>query len=113
MGRPRHYASNAERQRAFRRRLDTEWARVDRGALERHHARLQGLQEAIRAAAAAGDTTARRCSAAGVDTMLEKLTAHFAACASAPAGSAAAHRPTPDAGSSPHAARSARRRGQP
>jgi hypothetical protein len=81
MGRPRQYASDAERQRAFRRRRDEEWARVDRGALERHNARLDRLQAAIRAAAAAGDATARACAAASVDTVLEQLIRHFTACA--------------------------------
>jgi len=77
MGRPRLYASGAERQRAFRQRLEAETARVDRGALDRLHARLNRLQEAVRAAAQAGDEVAAACEAAGVDTMLEKLTHYF------------------------------------
>src|SRR5207247_8765119 len=55
MGRPRQYGSDAERQRAFRQRQEQTIARVDRGALDRHHARLDQLQAALRAAAAAGD----------------------------------------------------------
>jgi hypothetical protein len=77
MGRPRLYASGAERQRAFRQRLEAETARVDRGALDRLHARLNRLQEAVRAAAKAGDEVASACEAAGVDTMLERLTHYF------------------------------------
>ena len=77
MARPRQYASNAERQRAFRERQEQTIARVDRGALDRLHARLDQLQEVLRAAAAAGDETARACHAAGIDTMLERLTDHF------------------------------------
>jgi hypothetical protein len=81
MARPRQYASDAERQRAFRQRQQAQIARVDRGALDRLHARLDQLQTALRAAAAAGDTTARTCQAAGIDTMLERLAHHFNECA--------------------------------
>jgi hypothetical protein len=77
MGRPRQYASNAERQRAFRHRQAEQVARVDRGALDRLHARLDQLQAALWAAADAGDEPARACGAAGIDTMLERLTGHF------------------------------------
>jgi hypothetical protein len=77
MGRPRQYASDAERQRAFRQRQAATISRVDRGALDRLHARLDQLQAALRAAAAAGDETARACQAAGIETMLERLTRHF------------------------------------
>jgi len=44
MGRPRQYGSDAERQRAFRQRQEAQIARVDRGALDRLHARLDQLQ---------------------------------------------------------------------
>jgi len=77
MGRPRQYGSDAERQRAFRQRQEAQIARVDRGALDRLHARLDQLQAALRAAADAGDETARACQAAGIDTMLERLVRHF------------------------------------
>lgn len=97
MGRPRQYASDAERQRAFRRRLEEEWVRVDRGALEQLHTRLDRLQEAIRAAAAAGDPTAQACGAASVDTLLERLIQHFTACADAPRAAAATRGSTPPA----------------
>jgi hypothetical protein len=78
MGRPRQYASDAERQRAFRQRQVATIARVDRGALDRLHGRLDQLQAALWAAAAAGDEAARACQAAGIETMLERLTDHFA-----------------------------------
>jgi hypothetical protein len=81
MARPRQYASNAERQRAFRERQEATIARVDRGALDRLHARLDQLQAALWAAARAGDATARGCQAAGIETMLERLTDHFSQCA--------------------------------
>jgi hypothetical protein len=77
MGRPRLYGSGAERQRAFRQRLEVETVRVDRAALDRLHARLDRLQEAVRAAANAGDDVASACSAASVETLLEKLTRYF------------------------------------
>src|SRR5438876_4274889 len=78
MGRPRQYGSDAERQRAFRQRQEAQIARVDRGALDRLHARLDQLQAALWGAAAAGDETARSCRAAGIDTMLERLIRHLA-----------------------------------
>jgi hypothetical protein len=77
MARPRQYASDAERQRAFRRRQARETVRVDRPALERLHALLHRLQMAIYAAATAGDATARACSAAHWETLLEQLAHHF------------------------------------
>jgi hypothetical protein len=77
MGRPRQYDSDAERQRAFRERERATIARVDRRALDRLHGRLDELQAALWRAAA-GDETARACQAAGIETMLERLTAYFA-----------------------------------
>lgn len=77
MGRPREYESGAARQRAWRERDKRETARVDRGALERLHRRLDALQEAVDTAARAGDEVARRSRAAGVDTVVEKLTRYF------------------------------------
>jgi hypothetical protein len=77
MGRPRLYGSAAERQRAFRQRLEAASVRVDRTALDQLHARLDRLQAAVRAAASAGDDVASACSAASIDTMLEKLTRYF------------------------------------
>lgn len=82
MGRPRQYESGAQRQRAFRQRLEGEWPRVNGVALERLHARLDQLQVAVRAAADAGDETARACQAGGVETVLERVIRHFEACAS-------------------------------
>ncbi len=77
MGRPRQYGGGAERQRAFRQRQEATTRRVDRGALDGLERRLDELQAAMWAAAAAGDETARRCGAASVETILEKLTRHF------------------------------------
>jgi hypothetical protein len=77
MGRPRQYASAAERQRACRQRREQETVRVERRALDGLHMRLERLQAAIRRAAAAGDATAQACRAISVETMLEKLISHF------------------------------------
>ena len=41
MGRPRQYANAAERQRAYRERLEAEMVRVNRESLERLEARLE------------------------------------------------------------------------
>jgi hypothetical protein len=81
MGRPRRYGSGAERQRAFRERQERETRRVDRRALEGLEGRLNALQEAVWAAASAGDEVAKRSQAVGVETMLEKLTRYFAGSA--------------------------------
>jgi hypothetical protein len=77
MGRPRQYGSDAERQRAFRQRLQTEWPRVNGAALERLHQRLDELQQAVWAAEDAGDESGRACSAASVETVLERVIQHF------------------------------------
>lgn len=79
MGRPRQYGSGAERQRAFRERLEAEWPRVNGEALERLHARLDQLQAAVWAAADAGDEMARACRAASVETVLERVIQQFEA----------------------------------
>ena len=77
MGRPRQYASAAERQRAYRERLDEEMVRVNRGSLERLEARLEQLHQAVRVAARAGDPVAQACSEGSIDGMLAKLTDYF------------------------------------
>jgi hypothetical protein len=81
MGRPRQYGSGAERQRAFRQRLEAEWPRVYGPAREGLNRQLDRLQAAVRAAAAAGDETARACRAGSVETVLERVIRHFEACA--------------------------------
>jgi hypothetical protein len=77
MGRPKQYASAAEKQAAYRARLDATTLLVERAALERLHQRLDALQQAIRAAAAQGDAFARQCTAVSTETMLEKLIVAF------------------------------------
>ena len=79
MGRRRQYGSGAERQRAYRVRLEAETVRVDRRALNGLHRRLEALQEAMRAAGREGDEMARQCGAASVETMLEKMIGYFQA----------------------------------
>jgi hypothetical protein len=84
MARPRAYdqsapATNAERQAAKRARDREQWVEISREAHDAHNTRLEALQTAIHEAAQRGNTTAKACNAASIETMLEKLTAHFAA----------------------------------
>jgi hypothetical protein len=79
MGRRQQYGSAAERQRAFRQRLEEEWPRVNGGALSRLHERLAQLQAAVNAAALAGDELACACRAGSVETVLERVTQQFEA----------------------------------
>jgi Lon protease-like protein len=86
MARPRKYsetaaATGAQRQAAKRARDREQWVEVARDGYEAHAARLDKLQAAIYDAAARGDETAAACNAANVETMLEKLAAHFEAVA--------------------------------
>lgn len=77
MGRKRQYATDAERQAAHRARVKVETVTVDRGAHDAHQARLERLQSAIDQAARRGDPVAKKCRAASVDTMLERLAGYF------------------------------------
>jgi hypothetical protein len=77
MGRPRQYGSAAERQRAYRERLEEEMVRVNRRELERLEARLERLNQAVREASRAGDPVAQACSEVSIDGMLAKMTAYF------------------------------------
>jgi hypothetical protein len=77
MARSKVYASAAEKQAAYRARLDATTAMVDRAALDRLHQRLEQLQAAIGSAARSGDPFARRCRTVSVETMLDKLIAAF------------------------------------
>jgi len=82
LARPKQYASAAQKQAAYRARLEASTVLVDRSALERLHERLNRLQAAIGSAAGAGDPFARRCHAASIETMLDKLAAAFQEAAS-------------------------------
>ena len=86
MGRPRQYATAAERQRAYRQRQEAEAPRVSRRALDGMHLRLEHLHAAIEAAATAGDAVAKACPSNSWETMLEQLIRYFrgAATNSAP-----------------------------
>jgi hypothetical protein len=88
MGRRRQYASGAERQRAYRQRLEAEWPRVHGRGLEWLREHLDRLQVAVRAAAAAGDETARACQAGSVETVLQRVIQQFEARAQPPAEAA-------------------------
>ena len=77
MARPRQYQSAAAKQAAYRLRQRANTVTVDRAALDRLHQRLDILQSAVAEAARHGDPLARRCRAASIDTLLDKLTAAF------------------------------------
>ena len=77
MGRPRQYANGAERQRAYRQRLEADWPRVNGGGLDWLRQHLDRLQVAVRAAADAGDETARACQAGSVETVLVRVIEQF------------------------------------
>jgi hypothetical protein len=77
MGRPKLYSSGAQKQAAYRARLEASTAVVDRQALDHLRQRSEALQEAVSVAARRGDPLARRCVAASVETVLEKVTAAF------------------------------------
>ena len=82
MARPQQYQSAAAKQAAYRLRQTASTVVVDRAALDRLHKRLDTLQSALAEAARRGDPLARRCRAASIDTMLDKLTAAFQAAES-------------------------------
>jgi hypothetical protein len=71
-------ATNAERQAAKRARDKTQWVEISREAHDAHNTRLEALQTAIHEAARRGDSTAATCNSANLETLLEKLQAHFA-----------------------------------
>ena len=77
MGRRKYYATAAERQAAYRRRLQEETLVVDRHSLERLDQRLARLHDAITTAMVQGDALARRVRCASVDSTLDKLTELF------------------------------------
>ena len=79
MGRPKHYATAADRQAAYRQRLHTETVVVDRPALARLEARLARLHAAIAQAARRGDPCARQVLHGSQETTLEALCAWFEA----------------------------------
>jgi len=77
MPRPRRYATNEERQAAYRKRLKETTYVVDKSVLELHHHKLDLLKHAVQAACDAGDPIARQVRANSSDTVLEKLIAYF------------------------------------
>jgi hypothetical protein len=84
MARPRAYdqsapATAAQRQAAKRERDKVQWVEVARDGYHAHNARLEALQTAIHEAAQRGDETATACNSANIETLLEKLAAHFKA----------------------------------
>ena len=80
MGRPRKYATHAERQAAYRARSTAErtWIVVNRYSLELLEARLERLHSAVQGAADRGDPLARLLAAGSADTCVDKITAWFA-----------------------------------
>ena len=77
MGRRKYYATAAERQAAYRRRLRDETLVVDRHSLECLDQRLARLHDAITTAMVHGDALARRVRGASVDRTLDQLTELF------------------------------------
>jgi hypothetical protein len=77
MGRPRQYANAAERQRAYRERLGEETVRVNRRALERLEARVEGLYRAVQGASRAGDSLAAAWNEGSEEGMLARMTSYF------------------------------------
>jgi hypothetical protein len=97
MARPKQYQSVSAKQAAYRLRQRATTVAVDRAAWDRLHQRLEALQSAVAEAARRGDPLARRCRAASIDTMLDKLISTFQAAASAspePTPQRAATKPT-------------------
>lgn len=84
MGRPKQYATFAERQAAYRQRVREETVVIDRARLDRLRAQLDGLQLAIAQAKRAGDPCARQVGHASVETTLAALTAWFHTQAAVP-----------------------------
>ena len=82
MARPQQYRSAAAKQAAYRLRQTATTVVIDRAALDRLHKRLDALQSALEEAARRDDPLARRCRAASIDTMLDKLIAAFQAAES-------------------------------
>jgi len=77
MGRPKLYLTDADRQAAYRSRLGSSKAVVDRASLDALHQRLEALRDAVHSAAKRGDSLALSCRAGSVDTMLDRLIEHF------------------------------------
>jgi hypothetical protein len=77
MPRPRRYATNEERQAAYRKRLKETTYVVDKRILDQHHRKLDLLKDAVWAACAAGDPVAKQVRSNSSDTILEKLIAYF------------------------------------
>ncbi len=78
MARPKQYETQAEKQAAYRERIQTNRLEVDRKAHERLIARLNALEQAVNDAATRGDAFAVEVRAASTDTLLDKLTNAFA-----------------------------------
>ena len=77
MGRPKQYQSSAEKQAAYRARLDKDTVIVDRRVLDAHHRDLEELREAVYQAQCRGDEFARQCSAKSVQSMIHNMTDTF------------------------------------
>lgn len=79
MGRRKCYATPADRQAAYRRRLQQETVLVDRKRLAQQEATLQALHAAILSAKRAGHRLAQQVGSASSETTVEALTAWFTA----------------------------------
>ena len=77
MGRPRHYATPAARQAAYRQRLHVAAVLVDRTLGEQLDTRMAHLQDALAPVARGGDPLAQRLSRTNLLTLLDVLTEWF------------------------------------
>ena len=73
MPRPKQYPSPAAKQAAYRQRLATTTAVVDRAALNRLHEQLQRLQQVIADAAQQGDPRDCQSRAGAVEPIQQRL----------------------------------------
>lgn len=103
MGRPKLYADNAEKMRVYRQRRDGKTVSVDRRSYEWLLSAVDGLRDAVRDAASAGDKFAATFDTRAAEDVLEALTAHFRACSVSPDVSSDPAIPKLSAGLSPEA----------
>jgi hypothetical protein len=76
-GRPRIYANNAEKARAYRQRDGARLILLQGMTLEEYHALIEGLIAAVEAARKAGDPLALSLDTLAPCTLLASLTKHF------------------------------------
>jgi len=83
-GRPRLYGDAAEKNRAYRARVQKQSVKVHRDDLLVMEEHLDRLRKSVYAAADAGDIVARSVDTITYLDLLATLAAHFEGCAAAP-----------------------------